>query len=112
MKASVKTVYAGARDIGSARLLLGAAGLVFLAVGAWQFLAHVPSSGWLRVGLWIGAGIVVHDGLLAPLGVVSGWLVARRAPERARPIVRVVGLAVLTLMLLAVPLLATGGLRT
>ena len=112
MKASVKTVYVGARDLGSARLLLGAAGLVFLAVGAWQFLAHVPSSGWLRVGLWIGAGILVHDGVLAPLGVVSGWLVARRAPERARPIVRVIGLAVLTLVVIAVPLLATGGLRT
>lgn len=112
MKTALKTRYAGARDLGSARLLLGAVGLVFLAVGAWQFLAHVPSSGWLRVGLWIGAGIVVHDGILAPLGVVSGWLLARRTPERARPMVRVVGLAVLTLVLIAVPLLATGGLRT
>lgn len=112
MSTSLKTVYAGTRDIGSARLLLGAAGLIFLAVGAWQFLAHVPTSGWLRVGLWIGAGIVVHDGVLAPLGVVSGWLVARRAPERARPVVRVLGLALLTLVLIAVPLLATGGLRT
>ncbi|MFC7485832.1 hypothetical protein ACOCJ7_04830 [Knoellia sp. CPCC 206453] len=112
MKTSMKTLYAGAREIGSARLLLGAAGLVFVAVGAWQFVAHVPTSGWLRVGLWIGAGIAVHDGVLAPLGVVTGWLVAHRAPERARPLVRVIGLAVLTLVLITVPLLATGGLRS
>ncbi|EAP98240.1 hypothetical protein JNB_14788 [Janibacter sp. HTCC2649] len=112
MKTIRTTLYAGAREIGPTRLLLGAAGLVFLAVGVWQFLAHVPTSGWLRVGLWIGAGIAVHDGVLAPLGVVTGWLVARRAPERARPVVRVLGLAVLTLVIIAVPLLATGGLRT
>lgn len=106
------SVYAVAHGLGATRLLLGVLGLALIAVGAWQFLAHVPTSGWLRVGLWIGAGIVVHDGVLAPLGVVTGWLVARQAPERARPVVRMVGLALLTLAVLAVPLLATGGLRT
>lgn len=111
-KTNRTTVYAVAHDLGITRLALGALGLAFLAVGAWQFFAHVPTSGWVRVGLWIGAGIAVHDGVLAPLGVVSGWLVAKRAPEQARPVVRMVGLAVLTLVILTVPLLATGGLRT
>lgn len=65
------------RDVGVARLLLVAIGLAFLAVGVWQFVAHVPTNSWMRVGIGIAAGIAVHDGVLAPLGVVSGWLVAR-----------------------------------
>ncbi len=84
---------------------------VFVLVGAWQFFAHVPTTGWVRVVLWIGACVAVHDGVLAPLGVVTGWLIARRTPAPARPVARFTGLAVLTLVLLTVPLLATGGIR-
>jgi hypothetical protein len=80
-------------------------------VGVWQFFAHVPPTGWVRVLVWFVAGIVVHDGQLAPLGVVSGWVVAGRAPAPVRPIVRLAGLALLTVALLLMPLLATGGIR-
>ncbi|MEO6411205.1 MAG: hypothetical protein ABIO48_01345 [Pedococcus sp.] len=107
----MKDAYAAVRGAGAGRLLLGAAGVAGVVVGAWQFFAHVPTTGWVRVVLWIGAGIAVHDGVLAPLGVVTGWVFARRAPARAMPVVRVAGLAVLTLILLTVPLLATGGIR-
>lgn len=107
----MRDAYAAVRGAGPGRLLLGILGVVLGLVGGWQFVAHVPPTGWVRVVVWLGAGIVVHDGLLAPLGVVSGWLVARRSPEPVRPAVRFVGLALLTVVLLAVPLLATGGLR-
>jgi hypothetical protein len=107
----VREAYAAVRGAGPSRLVLGAAGVALGLVGIWQFVAHVPTTGWVRVVVWLAAGIVVHDGVLAPLGVVSGWLVARRSPERARPLVRLVGLSVLTVVLIAVPLLATGGIR-
>lgn len=107
----MREAYAAVRGAGTGRLLLGIAGVGLGLVGLWQFVAHVPTTGWVRVGAWLVAGIVVHDGVLAPLGVVSGWLVARRSPERARPLVRSAGLAVLTTALLLVPLLATGGIR-
>ena len=108
----MKEAYAAVRGAGTGRLVLGTTGLLLGSVGLWQFVAHVPTSGWVRVLVWLGAGIVVHDGVLAPMGVASGWLVARRAPARTRPAVRFVGLALLTVALLAVPLLATGGLRS
>lgn len=107
----MKDVATALRGAGAGRLLLGSAGIALGLVGVWQFFAHVPASGWVRVAVWLVAGIVVHDGLLAPLGVVSGRLVSRRAPAPARPAVRLAGLGVLTLLLLATPLLATGGLR-
>lgn len=102
---------AAVRGAGPGRLVLGAAGILFVAVGAWQFFAHVPTTDWLRVVLWFGVGIAIHDGVLAPLGVVTGWVFARRVPPRARPVVRIAGLASLTVLLLTVPLLATGGIR-
>ena len=107
----MREAYAAVRGAGTSRLLLGLAGIGLGLVGVWQFVAHVPTTGWVRVVIWLGAGIVVHDGVLAPLGVVSGWLVARRSPEPARPVVRFAGLALLTVGLLLVPLLATGGIR-
>jgi len=107
----VRAGAAALRAAGTGRLLLGLAGIGLGLVGVWQFLAHVPSTGWLRVAVWLAAGVAVHDGVLAPLGVVSGRMVGRLSPERARPALRVAGLALLTVALLAVPLLATGGLR-
>ena len=107
----MREAYAAVRGAGAGRLFLGATGLGLGLVGVWQFVAHVPTTGWVRVVVWLVAGIVVHDGLLAPMGVASGWLVARPSPERVRPVVRLVGLALLTVVLLVVPLLATGGLR-
>ncbi|NYG07923.1 uncharacterized protein (DUF983 family) [Phycicoccus badiiscoriae] len=107
----MREAYAAGRGAGSGRLLLGVAGVGLGLVGVWQFAAHVPLSGWVRVLVWLVAGVVVHDGLLAPLGVVSGWLVARRTPTPVRSAVRIAGLATLTVVLLLVPLLATGGLR-
>ena len=108
----MREAYAAVRGAGAGRLQLGLAGLGLGLVGIWQFVAHVPTTGWVRVVVWLVAGVVVHDGLLAPLALVSGWLVARRSPERARPVVRFAGLAVLTVGLLLVPLLATGGIRS
>ena len=107
----MRDAYAAVRGAGPGRLLLGMVGVGLGLVGVWQFVAHVPTTGWVRVVVWLVAGVAVHDGLLAPLGVVSGWLVARRSPEPVRPVVRVAGLALLTVALLVVPLLATGGLR-
>lgn len=107
----MREAYAAVRGAGAGRLLLGTAGVGLGLVGVWQFFAHVPPTGWVRVLVWLVAGIVVHDGLLAPLGVVSGWVVARRSPEHVRPVVRFLGLALLTVVVLLVPLLATGGIR-
>lgn len=108
----MREAYAAVRGAGAGRLVLGLTGVALGLVGVWQFVAQVPTTGWVRVVVWLVAGIVVHDGLLAPLGVVSGRLVAGRSPERTRPVLRFAGLAVLTVIVLAVPLLATGGIRT
>jgi hypothetical protein len=63
------------------------------------------------VGVWVAAGIVAHDGLLAPLVVVGGVAVAVRGPARLRtPLLwAVVVLGPLTLI--AVPALGRFGAK-
>ncbi|GAA2169004.1 hypothetical protein [Pedococcus bigeumensis] len=107
----MRAAYAAVLGAGAGRVLLGLAGVGLGLVGVWQFVAQVPQTGWVRVAVWLVAGVAVHDGLLAPLGVVSGWLVAGRSPDRLRPAIRFGGLALLTVALLLIPLLATGGIR-
>ncbi len=99
------------RRVAPGRAMAGAAGLALLGVGAWFFVADVAVAQWLRVLVWLGGGVAVHDGLLAPATAALGHAAAGRAPSRPATVARVAALAVVTVVLLAVPLLATGGLR-
>ena len=98
--------------LGLLRRLVGALGVALALLGVWLFVSDVPTSGWVRVLVWLGAGVAVHDGFVAPSAVALGRLVKGRVPPGWLPVVRTGGLAVLTMVLVAIPLLATGGLRT
>ncbi len=98
--------------LGLPRRVVGALGVVLALLGVWLFVSDVPTSGWVRVVLWLAAGVAVHDGLVAPGAVALGRLMRGRVPARWMPAVRTGGLAALAIAILAIPLLATGGLRT
>ncbi len=95
--------------LGMPRALVGLAGLALLGLGAWIFVTDVSVNDWLRVVIWLAGGVAVHDGVIAPSAVALGRLWRDRAPVRVAPVIRVAGLAALTVVLLAIPLLATGG---
>jgi len=99
------------RPWGRRRLLVGTVGVVLLGVGGWLFLADVPVSQWVRALVWLAGGVAVHDGFVAPAAAGLGRLGRGRAPRRLAPVARVAVLGAVTVALLAVPLLATGGLR-
>ena len=93
------------------------AGLVVVGVlgglvGAYAFVTGVPVRQWLGVGSWLAGGVVVHDALIAPLAVVLGLLVTRKASPRIRRLLRTALLAGATVGVLLIPLLATGGVRS
>ena len=94
------------------RLLLLAIGVAFALVGAYAFIDAEPVGQWLRVVLWLAAGVVLHDAVVAPLALVLGAGVLRRVTHPVvRRVLRAALLLVTATVVVAVPLLATGGLR-
>jgi hypothetical protein len=91
------------------RMLLGAVGVLLAAYGGWLLVSR--GHDLLDVGVWLAAGVVLHDAVLAGLALVVGALVVRRAPEPARAPLAV-GLVVLgSVTLIAVPVLGRFGAR-
>ncbi|WP_121830073.1 hypothetical protein [Streptomyces sp. S1] len=60
------------------RYAVGGTGVGLIVLGAWLVAAQ-PASGDVLV--WLAGALVVHDGLLAPLVLAVGLLIAGR-PER------------------------------
>lgn len=95
--------------VGRGRALLGALGVLVAAYGGWLLLSRQDTAGNLDTLLWLVGGVVVHDGLLAPVVIGLGVVLSRVVPAGARA-AAVAGLVVLgTLTLLAVPFLGGFG---
>lgn len=93
------------------RITIGALGLVAALFGAWTLLSTSRPDQLLSAAIWLGVGVAVHDGVLAPLALVVGWLAVRMAPAWSRGSV-LGGAAVLTMLtLVAVPVLGGAGRR-
>lgn len=91
------------------RPALGALGVSFVAYGAWLVLAR--GHDLLDVAVWLAAGILVHDVVLAGATLALGALAGRWLPRPARA-PAAVGLVVLgSVTLVAVPVLGRFGAR-
>ncbi len=95
---------AGVRTL---RLLVGAAGLAAGAYGGWLLWAQRDDAPSL--GLWLAAGVLLHDAVLAPLLVAGGLLLARVLPPAWRAPVAVAVIVWGSLTLLAIPVLGEFG---
>jgi hypothetical protein len=92
------------------RLALGALGVLVGAYGAWLVLSR--GHDLLDLLIWLAAGVVLHDGVLALVVLVGGTVAVRLLPKAAKA-PAVVGLVVLgTVTLLAVPVLGRFGERS
>ena len=92
------------------RLLLGATGVVLIVVGV-VFLSADSFGDLVGVGAWLAGGVVAHDAVIAPLVIVVGALGVPLLPSAFRAPV-VVGLVVLmTVTLMAVPVIGRFGAK-
>lgn len=66
------------------RLGLVALGLLLIARGAWVAATTIPSVDRVHVVIWFALGVVVHDGLLAPVSVGLGRYALPRLPVSSR----------------------------
>ena len=91
------------------RILVGAVGVAVAAYGGWLLVANAETSDLVEVGIWLAAGVVLHDLVLTPLVLAVVWVGARLLPAAARG-PAAVGLLVLgSVTLVAIPVLGRFG---
>lgn len=91
------------------RLLLGVLGLALVGYGGYQLLHNSSVTHPPEVAKWLVIALIVHDGVLAWVVLVVGWLTTRMVPARPRPYVQG-GLACAALItLIALPLIYRRG---
>ena len=93
------------------RLAVGATGLALAAYGAFLVLSRQGFGDWVEIVAWLAVGVVVHDGVLAPLAIGAGLLVSRLLPAVARGPVAVGAVVLASSTLLAIPVLGRFGAR-
>lgn len=81
-------VAAGGRGTTAFRWALGVVGVVGIAYGAWELLSDPNTSRPADLGLWLLVALIVHDGILAPVVTVVGFVMARLVPSRARAFIQ------------------------
>ena len=92
------------------RVALGALGVVVGLYGGWLVLSR--GHDLLNLGLWLAAGVVLLDGVLALVVLAVGTVAVRLLPRPAKA-PAVVGFVVLgSVTLLAVPVLGRFGARS
>jgi hypothetical protein len=90
---------------------IGAVGVVVGAFGAWLLLTRQDLDQLVDAAVWLVAGVLLHDGVLAVATLLIGALVLPLLPRVARG-PAVVGFVVLgSVTLLAVPVLGRFGAR-
>lgn len=89
----------GLGAVGVAGVLFGLHGLVFGGV----------ATHWPVPAVWLVAGVLAHDLVLVPLVAATGWLLARVAPARIRPVLRGGLLVAAMVALVALPVLSGKG---
>jgi hypothetical protein len=91
------------------RIILGAAGLLFIGYGVLQLPGNVAPRELVLVALWLIAAIILHDALLAPVVIAIGWLLRRFVPDRGRRYLQAALLIGAFLIVIAVPLILREG---
>ncbi len=84
------------------RIVIGSAGVLLGLFGVFRLLTQIPGADLLVLFVWLLGALVIHDGLLSPLVVGVGAVIARFVPPRARGFLQgglVVGAAVTVIAL-------------
>lgn len=70
---------------GPAFWVAATAGVALISIGVAGMFTTQESDRLVNWGLWLGGAIVIHDLVLAPVAIIAGCLLARRARPRSGP---------------------------
>lgn len=90
------------------RYALVAAGVLLLLYGGVRLVAEVPAA-LPGLVLWMVGIVVIHDGLISPLVVGVGWLLARTVPPSGRRYLQTALVVGGLITIIAIPLIARRG---
>ncbi len=90
------------------RYAMVAAGVLLLLYGGVRLVAEVPEA-LSGLVLWMVGIVAIHDGLLSPLVVGVGWLLARTVPPSGRRYLQAALVAGGLITIIAIPLIARRG---
>ncbi len=66
------------------RVTIGIAGAALIAYGAWRILGTTRLTRPRTLALWLVGAVVLHDGILAPLTMTTGYVIGRIFRPRSR----------------------------
>ena len=92
------------------RLALGVVGVLVGAYGAYRLLV-LGVGNLVSAVVWLAGGVVLHDGVLAPLVLAVGALAARLLPDLVREPATAAFVVLGSLTLVAVPVLGRFGAK-
>jgi hypothetical protein len=86
------------------RIALGVAGGLLLTFGLFRLVTKLDTGDLLVLLVWLGAGVALHDGLVAPITIGTG-VALTRAPPRARRYLQGALLGGALITIIAIPLI-------
>ncbi|MGB5953521.1 MAG: hypothetical protein WBG57_13525 [Ornithinimicrobium sp.] len=93
------------------RIAIGALGLALALWGLWLISGSADSADVVNIALWLGGGVIAHDGLIAGITLGVAAIATRVLPRVARA-PATVGLVVIgTITVVAIPFLGRFGAR-
>jgi hypothetical protein len=95
----------------TARLVLGAVGVALTAYGGWLAVSRQDTDQLVEIGVWVVAGILLHDVVLAGVVLVAGWLGRRVLPPPWQGPAALALLVWGSLTVMAIPVLGRFGAR-
>ncbi|HSI26081.1 MAG TPA: hypothetical protein VK948_01635 [Aeromicrobium sp.] len=93
------------------RIAIATLGILLAAWGSWMLLSNSNADQLLSAGVWLVAGVVAHDFVLAPLTLAAGWLLIRVLPAWSRGAVAGGAIVLGTLTVVGLPMLGGWGRR-
>jgi hypothetical protein len=90
------------------RVVIGAAGVLLAAFGAFRLQTEIPAGDLLWLAVWLAGALVLHDAVLSP-GIVGVGILLRRVPARPRTYVQGALIAGGIVTVVAIPLIHRAG---
>jgi hypothetical protein len=92
------------------RIALATAGILLGLFGVFRLLTETPFTNLLWLMLWLVAAVAIHDGVLSPLVIGVGWVLAKTVPARARRYLQAPLIAGGLITVVAIPMMLRQGL--